>query len=587
MPGIEADKHRDKAFGAADAAAVCIVLLTLFVYAGVLGFDFVSYDDGLYVTENKRIKAGLSWDNILWAFTTFYDSNWFPLTLISHMLDVELYGVRPGPHHMNNVLIHTANSVLLFLLFRRALDSVWMGGFIAAAFALHPTHVESVAWVSERKDVLSTFFWIAAMLCYVWYARRPKVSVYILTTALFILGLMAKPMPVTFPFVLLLLDFWPLGRISGLSPVPPLDIYAKRTPGALIIEKIPFFIISAMSSIVTIIAQRSGEAMVSLQNLPFGFRLENAAISYVKYIYNTLLPYKLTILYLMQPKISHLPGILAAAIIVLAGMVAIWKAEKLPYLFTGWFWFFGTLVPVIGLVQVGWQAMADRYSYMPSVGLYIIAAAGVPALLKKVRHSRGIIAAAAVLLIIFYTVSSKRQLQHWSNSITLYKHAIDATGGNIVAHYNLGLVYAEMGRYDEAIESYESALRINPTDCKSLHNLGLALMNKGKPDEATLYFKRAIGVDPGYVKSYVAYGNVLLKQNRYAEAMEKYRRANEIEPELPSALNGIGVVMALAGDPEGALKMFDKALAVNPDYTEAAENKAGALALIAKRASKQ
>jgi Tfp pilus assembly protein PilF len=588
MPGIEADKHRDKlGFGVADAVAVCIVLLTLLVYVDVLKFDFVSYDDGLYVTENKRIKAGLSWDNIAWAFTTFYDANWFPLTLISHMADVGLYGVRAGPHHMNNVLIHTANTILLFLLFRRTLDSVWMGGFIAVVFALHPQHVESVAWVSERKDVLSTFFWLVAMLSYVWYARRPKVVGYLLTTALFILGLMTKPMPVTFPFMLLLLDFWPLGRISGVSPAPPQDIYARRPLSALILEKVPFFIISAVSSVVTMIAQKSGDAVVSLQNLPFGFRLGNAAISYVKYIFNTIFPYKLSILYLLPPEIPPVNAVMAALVLVLIGLYAIWNAQRFPYLFTGWFWFFGTLVPVIGLVQVGGQAMADRYSYMPSVGLSIIAAAGVPALLGKVRHYRGIIAVVAALLIVFYTVSTKRQLPHWSNSITLYKRAIDATAGNKVAYYNLGLVYAEMGRYDDAIESYENSLWINPTDCKTLHNLGLALMNKGNLDEATLRFKRAIEFDPGYVKSYVAYGNVLIKQNRLSEAMGQYKKAYEVKPAEPGALNGMGVVMALTGDPEGALKMFDKALAINPDYTEAANNKTSALALIAKRGTRQ
>ncbi|MBF0568338.1 MAG: tetratricopeptide repeat protein [Nitrospirae bacterium] len=575
------------AFGTADILVVCIAVLTLFVYADVIRFDFVGYDDRIYVTENVHIRNGLSRDNAVWAATAFYDSNWFPLTLISHMVDIELYGLRPGLHHMNNVLFHTANAVLLFYLLRRLLASCWMSAFIAVVFALHPVHVESVAWVSERKDVLSAFFWIIAMLSYVRYAARPKAATYFLFTICFVLALMAKPMPVTFPFVLLLLDYWPMGRIGGVSPEPHPDCYEARPLKALIVEKVPLFIISALSAVVTLVAQKSGNSVVSLQRLPFGLRLENAAISYVKYISNTIYPYKLSILYLLPPEIPPVQAIAAAAIVILISIVAIGKARKLPYLFTGWFWFLGTLVPVIGLVQVGGQAMADRYNYMPSVGLFIIAAAGVPALLKGYRRGGVVIAVVATLLISFYTVSTKRQLQYWSNSITLFKRAIDVTTGNKVAYYNLGIVYAEMGRYDDAIKCYENALRISPTDCDTIYNLGLALMNKGLPEEAAARFKGVTALNPRYVKSYVAYGNLLLKQNRIDEAMQQYQHAIEISPELPGALNGVGVVMALTGNPDGALGMFDKALSINPDYAEAANNKKGALALISKRGPKQ
>ncbi|MBF0488171.1 MAG: tetratricopeptide repeat protein [Nitrospirae bacterium] len=576
-----------RAFGVADTLAVCVAVLTLFVYADVIRFDFVGYDDRIYVTENTHIRNGLSWDNAAWAATAFYDSNWFPLTLISHMADVELYGLRPGMHHMNNILFHTANAVLLFYFFRRLLASYWMSAFIAVVFALHPVHVESVAWVSERKDVLSTFFWIIAMLSYVRYAARPKAATYLLFTICFVLALMAKPMPVTLPFVLLLLDYWPLCRVGGISPEPRLDCYEARPLRALIVEKVPLFVISVLSAAITLIAQKSGNSVVSLQRLPFGLRLENAAISYVKYIFNTVFPHKLSILYLLPPEIPPIQAIAAAAIVILISVAAVWNAVKLPYLFTGWFWFLGTLVPVIGLVQVGGQAMADRYNYMPSVGLFIIAAVGAPALLKGYRRSGVIIAVAAALLISFYTVSTKRQLQYWSNSITLFKRAIDVTTGNKVAYYNLGIVYAEMGRYDDAIECYENALRISPTDCDTIHNLGLALMNKGLPEEAAARFKRAIKLNPSYVKSYVAYGNLLLKQNRLDEAMQQYQQAIEMSPELPGALNGVGVVMALTGNPDGALRMFDKALSINPDFAEAVNNKKGALALIRKRGSKQ
>lgn len=578
-----------RAFGTADILIVSIAVLTLFVYADVLRFDFVSYDDRIYVSENKRILSGLSWDNVTWALTHFYDSNWFPLTLISHMADVELYGVRAGLHHMNNVLFHTANSVLLFILWRRLFSnhwgSNWMSAVIAAAFALHPVHVESVAWVSERKDVMSAFFWILAMLSYVRYAGRPKTASYIIVTVFFILALMTKPMPVTLPFVLLLLDYWPLGRISGVSPEPHPDIYETRPLKALIIEKLPLFIISAISAAVTLAAQTSGGSVASLQKIPLVFRIENAAVSYLKYVYNTVFPYKLSILYPMPSQISPLHAIMAAALVILISAAALWKAGKLPFLFTGWFWFLGTLVPVIGLVQAGQQAMADRYNYMPSVGLFLIASAGIPALLNKQGRHYGVIIVAATAIAVM-CVSTNNQLQYWKNSITLYKHAIDATNNNKVAYYNLGIVYAEMGRYDDAIKCYENALRISPADCDALHNLGTALMNKGSLDEASACFMRVIELNPRYVKSYVAYGNVLLKQNRLAEAMEKYKKAIGIAPELPGAINGVGVVMALTGDPGGAIGMFDKALSINPDYTEAATNKKGALALIGKRGSK-
>ncbi|MBF0459180.1 MAG: tetratricopeptide repeat protein [Nitrospirae bacterium] len=589
MNAIAADKpgsglKAPGAFGTADILLVSIAILTLFVYADVLRFDFVSYDDRIYVSDNKRILSGLSWDNAVWALTHFYDSNWFPLTLISHMADVELYGVKSGLHHMNNVLFHTANSVLLFILMRRLFSSHWISAFIATAFALHPVHVESVAWVSERKDVMSTFFWILAMLSYVRHVRRPKTASYIMVTVFFILALMTKPMPVTLPFVLLLIDYWPLGRISGVSPEPHTDVYESRPLKALIIEKIPLFIIAAMSAAVTLSAQTSGGAVASLQKIPLGFRLENAAISYYRYISDTIFPYKLSILYPMPSQISPLHAIMAAAIVILISAAALWKSGRLPFLFTGWFWFLGTLVPVIGLVQVGQQAMADRYNYMPSVGLFIIVSAGMPALLKKGGQHYGVIIAAAAVIAVL-CVSTKNQLQYWKNSITLYKHAIDATNNNKVAYYNLGIVYAEMGRYDDAIKCYENALRISPADCDALHNLGTALMNRGSLDEASACFMRVIELNPRYVKSYVAYGNVLLKQNRLAGAMEKYKKAIEITPELPGAINGVGVVMALTGDPEGAIRMFDKALSINPDYAEAAANKKGALALIGRRGS--
>ncbi|MBF0516586.1 MAG: tetratricopeptide repeat protein [Nitrospirae bacterium] len=578
-----------KAFGSADVLITLIAVATILVYADVLRFDFVNYDDKLYVTENAHVLGGLSWGNVLWAFSSFWDSNWFPLTLISHMADVSLYGMKAGLHHINNVFLHTANSILLFLFFRRVLGSYWVSGFIAAAFALHPVHVESVAWVSERKDVLSAFFWLLAMLSYVHYARRPqrpKTSRFVMVAIFFVLGLMTKPMPVTLPFVLLLLDYWPLGRISGLSPHWHQSSYEAHTLKQLAIEKVPIFIISAASAIVTLIAQRSGGAVASLETLPFGFRLENSAISYVKYIANTIFPYKLTILYPMPVQIPTLQAIGAAAILLVITAAALWKVKTLPYLFTGWFWFLGTLVPAIGLVQVGKQAMADRYNYMPSVGLFMIAAVGAAELLKVNKRSKAIIAVIATLLLLFYIAATKRQLQYWSNSIALYKHAIEATSGNKVAYYNLGITYAELGRYGEAIDSYENAVTISPTDCDALHNLGLALSNAGRVDEAEARFATVIRINPRYEKSYVAYGNILLNQNRLAEAMTKYKQALQINPLLPTALNGIGAVMAITGDQEGALVMFDKALSINPGYTEALNNKKNTLALIGRRGIK-
>ncbi|MCG6553476.1 MAG: tetratricopeptide repeat protein [Candidatus Magnetominusculus sp. LBB02] len=570
-------KNSSTGFGGDDAIIVALTLLTLFVYADVLKFDFVAYDDGIYVTDNARIKNGLSWNNIVWAFTSFYDSNWFPITLISHMADVELFGLRAGLHHMNNVFIHTANSILLFLLFRRLTGSRWMSAFVAATFAIHPVHVESVAWVSERKDVLSAFFWLAALLSYVRYVRRSSAGNYLILAALFILALMSKPMPVTLPFALLLLDYWPLGRISGISTGP--QIYEMRSLKALIMEKVPLFIISLISSAVTLAAQSSGGAVVSLQKLPFIFRLENAALSYSKYLFNTIFPYNLTILYPMPTEIPALHAWAAASIIILISVAAFQKARKFPYLLTGWFWFIGTLVPTIGLVAVGQQAMADRYNYMPSVGLFVIAAAALMALLTKRAHRT----LAILLIVALLSICTRKQLQYWQTSKTLFQRAIDVTERNKTAYYDLGMVYAAMRNYPEAVQCYESALRIRPDDCDTLHNLGLALMDSGHSDEAAARFKKAIEINPRYAKSYVAYGNILISQNRLAEAMVQFNKAMEINPLMPSAINGAGVVMALTDDPEGAVKMFDRALSLKPDYAEADRNKQGALALIAKR----
>ena len=472
-----------------------LVIVTFAVYWQVRNFTFVNYDDSQYVTENQYVQAGLNYESIIWAFSSNHAANWHPLTWLSHMLDIQLYGMNPGAHHQTNLIFHIANALLLFFVLRKMTGSLWQSSVVAALFALHPLHVESVAWVAERKDVLSAFFWMLTMFSYARYAERPGINRYLPVVGFFILGLMAKPMLVTLPFVLLLLDYWPLRRMQFNPPADDRHSLQQRSPGLLLFwEKIPLFILALASSVVSFLAQKSGGALGSMEIYPLTTRVANAIVAYVKYIGKMIWPANLAVFY---PHSGSLPAWQVIGAGVLLGFitfVAIRSFRQHPWFVVGWLWFLGTLVPVIGLVQVGLQAMADRYTYIPLIGLFIIVAWGVPQLMVRWRHKDKLLASTTVALFIILSVTSGLQLRHWKNSMTLFKHALDVTDNNYLAHNAFGNVLKEQGKINDndAMRHYSMALEIRSDYAAPHYNIGHTLATQGKHQDAIDHFQKAI-----------------------------------------------------------------------------------------------
>jgi hypothetical protein len=525
---------------------VCLflMLMTYFAYQQVGDHEFVTFDDGLYVTENVRVKSGINLENIAWSFTTTHASNWHPLTWMSHMLDVSLFGMHPGSHHLVSLFFHLVNSLLLFFVFRRMTGDIWQSAFVAALFAIHPLHVESVAWVSERKDVLSAFFGMLTLLSYGRYAKTGAGRSYITALLFFILGLMAKPMLVTLPFVLLLFDYWPLCRLK----------LKKNRYGAayengnisffdLIIEKIPFLIIATASCIVTVYAQRSGGSVATLAVFSPGLRIANAAVAYIHYIAKMLWPVHLTAFY---PHPSSLPiWQVAGAVLLLTLTTAmcILTVKKRPYLLVGWLFYLGTLFPVIGLIQVGEQAMADRYTYIPFIGIFIMLAWGMHDLLDKWRHKEKVVVSGAVLLFSMLLLTTWLQVRHWSGNIRFYEHMIKATSNNYLAHYNLAEVLAEHGKRNEAIRHYIQALRINPGHVGALNNLANALLLEGKCHEAIAHYTDALKLVPDDPEIHNNLGVAFIQDGKYDQAIDHFRIALKIRPDYAEARKNLQIAM--------------------------------------------
>ncbi|MFH1580990.1 MAG: tetratricopeptide repeat protein, partial [Pseudomonadota bacterium] len=544
---------------------VCLflVLTVLAVYWQVGDHEFVNYDDNDYITENQHVQAGLTLKSIAWAFTSTHASNWHPLTWLSHMLDCQIYGLNPGGHHFTSVLFHTLNSILLFLVFKRMTGAFWKSAFVAALFALHPLHVESVAWASERKDVLSTFFWMLTMGAYILYVKNPGIKKYLLTVLLFALGLMAKPMLITLPFVLLLLDYWPLGRFNKWSLAYP-----------LVREKIPLFVLAAVSSVVTFFVQQSGGAVRSLDVLPLFVRISNALVSYISYIVKMVLPYNLAVLY-PHPKDFPMWQVAGACLLlVFISFMAIRTVRRHPYFAVGWLWYLGTLVPVIGLVQVGLQSMADRYTYIPLTGIFIIIAWGISDLAAgwRYRYKKETLAAASAVLMLILMVATWFQLRHWTNSITLFSHAINVTENNSVAHNNLGSAFADQGKASETIKHYIEALRIDPMYADAHYNLGNAFVRQGRISEAIKHYTEALCINPVDADAHNNLGNVLADQGRIPEAIKYYAEALRIRPNYAKAHNNLGNVLAGRNKLSEAIVHYTEALRINPDFAEAQSN---------------
>ncbi|HBG25918.1 MAG: hypothetical protein A2Y10_00685 [Planctomycetes bacterium GWF2_41_51] len=526
--------------------SICLAAAVIAVYWPVYKFDFIRhYDDGVYVINNKNIHTGLNLKTIKWASTAGLASNWHPLTWLSHTIDYQLFQKWAGGHHLTNVLFHLANTILLFYLLKKITSSLWPSFFIAAAFALHPLHVESVAWIAERKDVLSTFFWILTMLAYVNYAKNPKIKWYLAAIILFALGLMSKPMLVTLPFVLLLLDYWPLER--------------KFSRG-LFLEKIPFFILAVSSCVITYMVQRRGGAMESGESFGLCTRIYNAAVSYATYIVKMIYPVGLAVLYPHPGNINILKIALSFLVLIVLSIIFIYALRKHKFFTVGWLWFLGALVPVIGIVQVGPQAMADRYTYVPYIGLFIILAFSAKEFLSKQNR----ISLSIILLLIWGFIASG-QVSCWKNDETLYTNTLRNTKNNHIimgnyinyligqnrfdeaimqshellkmkpdsfqAYCNFGAVLLQTGRIDEAGEQFKLALKYKPDLAQAYFNLALVARHKGNMQEAAAYYYDTIKIKPDYVDAYICLGITLNEMNQTDEAVKAYQTGLQIEPD--------------------------------------------------------
>jgi tetratricopeptide (TPR) repeat protein len=558
-----------------------LIIVILAAFEQIRNHAFVNLDDNEYITENRHVQSGLTLEGLTWAFTTTHAANWHPLTWLSHMLDYQLYGLDPSGHHLTNLVFHIASTILLFLVLRRMTGALWRSFFVAALFALHPLHVESVAWVAERKDVLSTLFWVLTMWAYIRYVERPGFYRYLLALLFFALGLMSKPMLVTLPFVLLLLDYWPLGRFQFTpSRINPKSLSSKpkntnnQIPTALrlIREKTSFFILSAASSILTIFAQQKGGAMASLEHYPFETRIANAVVSYVSYIVKTVWPRHMAVFY---PHLETLPTWKVAGAVLLLSFLtflAIRAVRKHPYLVVGWFWYLGTLVPVIGLVQVGSQAMADRYTYVPLIGLFIIIAWSVTDILAGWRYRRVVLPISAGLLLSLLMIATKLQVKYWRNDVVLFEHSLAVTSNNFIIHDTLGVSLMRQGRLQEAIAHYTEALRIAPDFAKSHYNLGVALERQGRIQEATDRYAEALRIEPNLVEAHNNLGVLLASQGKVQEAATHYTEALRIKTDYADAHYNLGIALAEQGKIQEATVHYTEALRIAPDFAEAHYN---------------
>ena len=554
---------------------ICLLLtiMTLSVYGQVKHHDFVDYDDDLYVVENPVVQSGLNLKNVIWAFKTNSIANWHPLTWLSHLLDVQLYGFDAGQHHITSLIIHILNAILLFLAFRRFTGALWRSAFVAALFALHPLHVESVAQVACRKDVLSTFFWMLTILTYAGYVDQPGKFRYFLVLLFFALGLMAKPMVVTLPFVLLLLDYWPLRRFKDIGAN-----IAESNPQwikiflYLLWEKIPLFILSAVSSAVTFWVQNTGGAVASLVRYPLSVRVANALVSYAGYITKTIWPTNLTVFY-PHPGMWPLWEVVGAfCLLLMISILVIRTVKDRPFLIVGWLWYTGTLVPVIGLVQVGAQAMADRYTYVPLIGLFMMISWGANDLFIKCRFRKFVIAAMALSIIFVFMAVSWIQTGYWQNSLKLFTHAIEATSNNYAAHNNLGMVLQEMGRPQEAIRHYQIALQIDPEYAFAHNNWGNALSAMKKYAEAAEHYVTAVKLNPHYAKAHYNLANFFMGEAKINEAISHYSKALRIDSSYVAAYNNLGTASALQGKIDEAIFHYRKALSIDPAFFESSKN---------------
>ncbi len=548
--------------------AAALAVSTLAVYGPVISHQFISLDDDLYIRDNPMVIGGLTLRGIAWAFTTFHAANWHPLTWLSHMVDSEIFGLNAGGHLLMNALIHASNTLLIFLFLKRVTGASWRSAMVAALFALHPLHVESVAWAAERKDTLATFFGLLSLLAYARYAEAPSSKRSALVALWFALGLMAKPMLVTWPFVLLLLDYWPLRRLAW-QPADGIARFARAWM-PLIREKLPLFCLAVASIVVTYIAQSQGGAVRGLVDAPLSLRLSNALVSYGKYLLLTVWPSGLGVYYPFSPMgVSTWQCAAALVLVAVITAIALREATRRPYLITGWLWFLGTLVPVIGLIQVGGQAMADRYHYIPSIGIFtgIVFVLADLAIAWRVGHVS--IAVVSAIVLLLFGSATALQISRWRDSLTLFERTLSVTSDNLVIHFNLGHFLGQQGKYDEAVPHFAEALRIKPDFFDALLNMGITLVEQGKPAEAISYYQQALDVEPDSAKAHMQLALALVKQEKGDDALRQFYKAMELAPNDPDIHTNLGLMLARQGKLLEATAQLNEALRLNPDSAEA------------------
>jgi tetratricopeptide (TPR) repeat protein len=573
------------------AVYLFLATISVAVFGQTIRYDFVNFDDDLYVYNAPAIQGGLTLKDIALAFTSPHAGNWHPLTTISHMLDCQLYGLKAGGHHATNVVLHTIAVLLLFRVLRQMTGAVWKSVAVAALFAVHPLHVESVAWVSERKDVLSAVFFLLMLAAYVCYARAPSITRYLAVAVLFAAGLMSKPMLVSAPVILLLLDYWPLRRFEQPSSTTGKGKISKsgnqrRVIRGLFLEKVPLLVLSAGSCLVTFVLQK--RATGAIPPLPLPWRVENAIATYMIYVWKTLWPTRLAVFY-PHPNdtLAIWEVILAIGLLLAITVAAIVFRRERPYLFTGWFWYVGMLVPVIGLVQVGEQGYADRYTYLPHIGLFLLAV-WLAADVIAARQSRsGLAVATAIVIIVALAWTAFIQTSYWRNSETLWTHALAVTFDNDVAHNNLGYLCVDRGELDKAISHFESALRIRSTKLNPHYNVGSAFVEmnladalgrKEQPDEAMVHYEEAIKLQPSYADAYYNRGNILFAEGHIDEALADWEKTLQIQPNDADAHTCLGNALLRRGSVKEAVAHYEKAIVLAPEDPRSRINIAWVLA---------
>ena len=548
-------------------AVLLLIAATLVVYAPVWEFGFVDLDDDLYILDNLRVQSGLSWTNVGWALTALKAGFWHPLTWLSHMADCQIFGLQPAGHHVTSLVIHLANTVLLFWVLQLMTSALWPSALVAALFSLHPLNVESVAWIAERKNVLSTFFGLLAIWAYVKYVEKPDWRRYLFLTALFVLGLMSKPMLVTLPCVLLLLDYWPLNRF-GADP----GKFFKKLP-ELALEKAPLLLLSLTAGPLALLAESRAGALPDLGAFPLSVRFSNALVAYTSYLSKLFWPTDLV------PFYPH-PGasleiwriVLSFVFLIAVSVVVVRRARSVPYLVVGWLWYLGTLFPVSGLIQVGGHAMADRYAYLPLIGVFILLVWGGWGWLGDFPVARRWGGAALLCLFVGMMVTTRTQLNHWQSSVALFEHVIRSTENNHLAHNNLGIALLERGRMEEAAAQFAEALKIKPGNSTSLFNLGLTMKRRGKTEEAERYFLKALEENPTLAVAHNNLGIILEEQGASEEAFQHFHQAVRLDPRLPAAHTNLGRALAQQGRFGEAVDHFEISLQINPQQANVYSN---------------